>query len=379
MQLIVSTDINFQVLLDSVGFIQGATLGILLMILNRRKFRSSFFLGLFLLFFSLELAFFIFINPAISQLFPSLYLLPFYFSWLLFPLFFLYTQQVSILSDNKSTYWLLYPGIASFLLQLIIFCFPYETKQSIYTSRWYGLIVWDFGVYYAWAIGIWNLRLLYKHRIEVNNSYSYINFKELQWARLILIYLLASSVINYILSWGYATIANYRVILAALDLLAIYLIAYFGIVQRNIHSVSSNLSYADNLPNRPIKSNVKDAAKGLPEDLNGLVVDIDSYMIASECFSNPNLTIGDLALVLKVHPRKISSAINSVYRQNFNSYVNKFRVKKAVKLLSSKDFEAFTLEGIGNEAGFHSKSAFYTAFKKETGKTPKNYKMENAA
>ncbi|MBT8318542.1 MAG: hypothetical protein KJP01_00240, partial [Gramella sp.] len=228
----VITTINYQVVLDAIGLIQGATLGLLLIVLNRRNFRSSLFLGLFLLFFSLELALFISIDPKIAQIYPGLYLLPFHFSWLLFPLFFLYTQQVSIHSDNTPKYWLLYPGIASFILQLIIFSLPYEAKQEIFINKWYDLIVWKFGYFYSWIIGIWNLRLLYKHRIEVQNTYSQITSKELQWARILLIYLLTSSIINYVLSWGYISIPNHTVYLAALDVLAVYWIVYFGIVQR---------------------------------------------------------------------------------------------------------------------------------------------------
>ena len=374
MKEILSPNVNFQVVLDAVGFVQGVTLGLLLIILNRRKYRSSFFLGLFLMLFSLEMAFFIFVDPEVAQRFPELYLPPFHFSWLLIPLFFLYTQQVSILADSKVKYWLLYPGIASFILQTVLFTLPFETKQAIYISNWYELVVWEFGYYYSWIIGIYNLRLLYKHRIEVKNTYSYITFKELQWARIFLIYLLISSMFNYVLSSRYTTFDNYKVYLALLDLLSIYLVTYFGIVQRNIQALSSNemgAAISDKNQNRISR---EQSFIPVPDNLNELIARIDSYMNSSTSFRNPNLTIGDLATALDEHPRRISSAINTVYQQNFNSYVNKLRVRQAMKLINSKDFEALTLEGIGNEAGFRSKSAFYTAFKRETGQTPKNYK-----
>ncbi|MBT8296752.1 MAG: helix-turn-helix domain-containing protein [Maribacter sp.] len=367
-----SPDLNFQVLLDSIGLIQGVTLGILLIVLNRRRYRSSFFLGLFLLLYSLELALFISISPEISERFPKLYLLPFNFSWLLFPLFFLYTQQVSVLSSEKTKYWLLYPGIASFIMQVVIFCLPYETKQVIYlNNRWYDLFIWVLGSYYSWIIGIWNLRLLYRHRIEVKNTYSYVSFKELQWARILLIYLLLVSVFTHVLSYGYAKLFHYKVYLAIIDLFAIYWLSYFGIVQRNIISLQPNTMYPHNSPN---VNERKQSSAIVPNKLEEIMAKIDGHMSQFESFINPDLTIMDLANDLKLHPKSVSTTINTRSNQNFNSYVNQFRIEKAKTLLTDQYSSHFSIEGIGKEVGFHSKSAFYSAFKKVTGTTPTKYK-----
>ena len=65
-------NLNFQPIIDLLGFIQGVTLGILLVIINKRKYRSTFFLGLFLIFYSLQLIIFIFDNPN-SFLFSPIY------------------------------------------------------------------------------------------------------------------------------------------------------------------------------------------------------------------------------------------------------------------------------------------------------------------
>lgn len=74
-------NLNFdlQPILDFIGFIQGITLGILLVIINKHKYRSTFFLGLFLVFFSLKLIIFVFDNPNSLIFNPNLFLLPFNF------------------------------------------------------------------------------------------------------------------------------------------------------------------------------------------------------------------------------------------------------------------------------------------------------------
>lgn len=364
--------LNIQVILDSIGFVQGATLGILLIILNKRKFKSTFFVGLFLLLFSLELGTWLSVNLNISDQYPNLFLLPFNFSWLLFPLFFIYTQHISIFSNEKIKYWLLYPGILSFLAQIVIFWLPYETKVVIEESSWHKVIFWMLGNYFSWIIGIWNLRLLYRHRIEVKNTYSYLAFKELRWAKYFLIYLLITSIYGHFIAYVFPELYKDNTIFSVMDLIAIYWVGYFGISQRNIRGVmnkSGNFNITRKVLDNQSQPHTSDATK-----LNEILNRIQEYMNSSEPFTNPELTIMDLADSVSAHPKLVSNAINTLTNQNFNSYVNKFRIEKALEFLKNKDLETYSIEGIGKEVGFHSKSAFYAAFKKETGTTPIRYK-----
>jgi len=363
---------NFQILLDTIGLVQGVTLGILLMFMNKRKYKSTFFLGVFLLLYSLELATWISVNTKVSDSIPSFFLLPFNFSWLLFPLFYLYTQQVSVLSNEKTKYWLLYPGIVSFLAQLIIFSFPFETKQVIEDSVWHILIFWVLGTYYSWFVGIWNLKLLYRHRIEVQNSYSYIDSKELRWARFFLIYLLATSIFSHIMAYGFPTSIEDNTIFSVMDLIAIYWVSYFGVTQSNVRSVIAKNLGRDNSQDKKMSLNY--SPELALKRLEKLMGKIDDHMTDSENYVNPELTIMDLAEGIKVHPKLVSTAINNISKQNFNSYVNQHRIEKAKVLLKTDKELNLSIEGIGSEVGFNSKSAFYSAFKKVTGTTPKDYK-----
>lgn len=375
--MINNVNIDLQVLLDAIGVVQGATIGVLLMVMSLRKFRSTFYLGLFLLLYSLELATWISINSNISENYPNLFLLPFNFSWILFPLFYIYTQQVSVFSTKKIKYWLLYPGIVSITAQIVVFWLPFEMKQRIEDSVWHALIFWILGNYYSWLVGLWNLRLLYRHRVEILNTYSYISYKELRWARFFLIYLLSTSVFGHIIAYGFPTSIEDNTIFSVMDLIAIYWVSYYGITQRNVRSLFSN-NWISNTTNDPAVLK-KYSNEAIPERLEELMVTIDNYMSDSECFINPELTIMDLAEGINEHPKLVSEAINTVGKQNFNSYINQYRIKKAQVLLKTDEKINLSIEGIGVEVGFKSKSAFYSAFKKFTGTTPTIFKDSQAA
>ena len=60
--------------------------------------------------------------------------------------------------------------------------------------------------------------------------------------------------------------------------------------------------------------------------------------------------------------------------KNFALFINEYRVAEAKQLLQENN--QFTLESIGFEAGFSSKSTFYATFKKLVGKTPAAFKKE---
>ena len=373
---ITNLNINLQSLLDIIGLIQGITLGILLLILNYKHYRSTFFLGLFLLLFSLKLAVFIPKGLNLDQVYPELFLLPFNFSWLLFPLFFIYTQKVSIFSNQKTKYWVVVPGIISVLLQVIIYFLPYSTKLEIAQSFWNELFFTFMGICYSWAIGIWNLRFINIHRKEVRNTFSLMEFKELEWARIFLIYALTTSVIIHILYIISPQNFYFKLIFSIFDLIAIYWIAGNGLVQRN---VLSHLKNKESLNYPEVGFLTENSSQSLAiEDLKALMKQIEDYVVGSESFMSAELTIIDLAEKLKVHPKRISTAINTVIKQNFNTYINQHRINKAERLLKNKSAENFSIEGIGKEVGFNSKSAFYSAFKKYTGMTPSAYKESTA-
>lgn len=99
---------------------------------------------------------------------------------------------------------------------------------------------------------------------------------------------------------------------------------------------------------------------------------LDQVMDDTEPFKNANLTLAQLAKLVGISGHQLSQLLNDHLRKNFTSYVNEYRIKEACQMIA--DDRPFTLEAIGYEVGFNSKSTFYTAFRKQTGTTPSVYK-----
>ena len=96
-------------------------------------------------------------------------------------------------------------------------------------------------------------------------------------------------------------------------------------------------------------------------------------MEKEELYLNPDLTIVNVSEHINEHPRLISKVINTLNNENFNSFINRYRVEKAKTMLLNDESNHLNIEGIGNSAGFKSNSSFYTAFKKYQNSTPSKF------
>ncbi len=119
------------------------------------------------------------------------------------------------------------------------------------------------------------------------------------------------------------------------------------------------------LENKPVnldKSNV-------PID-NKICDKIKREMKAKKYYLNQNLTIHDFSKEIEISSRTISTCINKSIGLNFNEWINNHRVESALKILEDKKNDHFSIEGVGIDSGFKSRSAMYTAFKRKTGQSP---------
>ena len=111
-----------------------------------------------------------------------------------------------------------------------------------------------------------------------------------------------------------------------------------------------------------------------PGDRAAYVAKLKSALETEKLYLDPKLTLPVLSQKLSIPIRCLSQIINEVFNKNFNDFINGYRVAESKKLFAeSTNGEKGILE-IAYSVGFNSKSAFYDAFKKDTGLTPKQFK-----
>lgn len=97
---------------------------------------------------------------------------------------------------------------------------------------------------------------------------------------------------------------------------------------------------------------------------------IRTYLDEEKPFTNPNFSISDIALEMKVPHHHVSYCINNIFKMKFTKLRTELRVDYTKKLLQDTFHSNITIDGIAQMAGFNSRSSFYNAFKEVTGKTP---------
>ena len=163
------------------------------------------------------------------------------------------------------------------------------------------------------------------------------------------------------LAYRYGSYGSY--IVGALSFsLVFYLLALWYILQRR----QTGFLVAE----RP-KYNAKKIGNAEADDL---LARCNAVMEAEQRYLDQNFKLADLAEAASSTTHQVSQLLNDNLGQSFAAYLRVFRVRHAQAAILTNDH--LTLEAIGLEAGFGSKSAFYAAFKEETGTTPAKYRKQ---
>ncbi|WP_128755391.1 helix-turn-helix domain-containing protein [Aquimarina sediminis] len=101
---------------------------------------------------------------------------------------------------------------------------------------------------------------------------------------------------------------------------------------------------------------------------------INTYIIEEKKYLQVSLTLNSIAKKFEISSGYLSQLINTHTKKSFNDYINELRVTTSKNMLLDNNYKNYTIESIGLECGFKSKSNFYTTFKKFSGYTPNQFK-----
>jgi len=119
------------------------------------------------------------------------------------------------------------------------------------------------------------------------------------------------------------------------------------------------------------------AAVKVPEEKKrAILTGLKTLFAETENYKSEEFKLNNLAAMLDTNSNYLTAVINETFNSNFADYVNSHRVSLAMKYLLDQQFDQLTIEGIGSEVGFRSKSSFFAVFKKHTGLTPSQFKKQ---
>lgn len=119
--------------------------------------------------------------------------------------------------------------------------------------------------------------------------------------------------------------------------------------------------------------------KATTEETDALMHKIATALREERLFTNPHLTIQDLAAAVSSNRTYVSNCINRRTGLSFSQYVARYRVEHAQQILRTPRYPS-DHEAIADAvalSGFSSDQSFYRIFKEVTGTTPLQYRRLN--
>jgi len=309
------------------------------------------------------------------------------------PLMYLYTEALTNQINKRKLRFLHFtPFLFSYLLILPFLLLPSENKIFVYENKGLGYEMLTGTIVLAIAISgivyvFLSLRLLVKHKQIIHNHFSYSEKINLAWLRY-LIYGIAGI-------WIIVIFFNDTITYTAVVVFVI-LLGYFGINQVGIFTgIGSSESKEDKIEyfkEAPLNHNqLLDTANSLLKEIEEqnkkkyhksslndttakeIHTTLSKVMIERKLYTNPEISLAELAQELNVHPNNLSQVINTYEEKSFYDYINLMRVEEFKRVAILSENQKFSLMGLAYNCGFNSKTSFNRNFKNTTGLSPSEY------
>ncbi len=223
----------------------------------------------------------------------------------------------------------------------------------------------------SWIVySVLSIIKVHRHRINLKNEFSTLDsYKRISWLLFVLIFYilywagaLTFGILNYFkITSQFIINYSYSVLLGFL-----YILGFYGLKQELIFSNNgTNSSDSDTkYKYSRLQANYKQE----------LQKKIQKYFKDEKPYLDSELTIDKLSEKLGLSRHVVTEVLNTGFNKNFYQFVNEYRVEAVKDMLSDPKKDMLSIEAIGYESGFNSKSTFFSVFKSITGKTPAQFK-----
>jgi AraC-like DNA-binding protein len=237
------------------------------------------------------------------------------------------------------------------------------------STLWF-LILFAIAAFASWIVYPWlSYAAVHRRRMTLENEFSTLDsFKRLSWVVFVLAFTTAYWVVSLVLGmynvfsgreamvWTF----HYSTLLALT-----YILGFYGLKQGRIDPAG-----AEEDPEKYRHSRLRaDYKQRILQRLLDLFETEKPYL-------DSELTVHAVAAKLKITRHALTETLNSALGKNFYQFVNEYRVEAVKKMLLSPRHKHLSIEAVGYECGFNSKSAFFSVFRKMTGATPAAYQAQ---
>ena len=363
-----SQGLNFNIfnIIILIGVFQGFVFGFMVFFNKNYRIPTNYFLVFTALALSFNNLQYLVLDIGIVE---SLYF-QFPFEFIIMPMFYIFVNMyLKIRSNRRDLILIFLPFLLSLLFRIIVklnlFSFSEAIIRLLVTAEEF------LSLFFSCLMIILILRRIYRYeRSKVKFNLLEIKAKT-KWLKQALFIGITTCVF-----WLFVikdSIARFEKDLSVfyplwiIISILVYWIVYKGIVQTRI------LNQRFDIRNDTINS--LNSAKNLFDTNDNLFVKIEGAIISEKLFLNPNLSLDVIADRFDVSVSHLSRVISKNSEYSFTDFINKLRINESKKMLTNEEYKNYTIEAIGYESGFNSKSNFYTAFKKETQTTPSTYRL----
>jgi AraC-like DNA-binding protein len=165
-----------------------------------------------------------------------------------------------------------------------------------------------------------------------------------------------------------------KTVSAVMYLISPYYLAYFVIQQGEIFSTNpQEVIDIKSIIDENEQKNTPKKQFFSPEELSVLKEKLTDVMHTQKPFLDSTLSLPKLAQMMQLNTHELSYLINTGFEDNFSGFINAYRVEESKRILVTLEYQHLSMVGIAFEAGFNSKTAFNTAFKKVVNMSPTEF------